>query len=379
MSPEQALGQASSARSDIFSLGSVLCTLLLGRPWFDAPSIPEIVARVVHDDPPRVSSLRDVPAALDAVMAAALAKRADDRYATAGEMADDLEDVLAGGTPRHAGDGTLSPRSVPDVDSDDPLLSELTSLVSVDPAATRTGNVLADLVEGHATTATRVRAARRRSWLLYGVSTAALAGAAMLVVTYRTLNRGTTIPPTDAALATPTPTPAEKPILRATEAALLHATQGPLAPSPEGRTEAPAPPPTAAPTGARRPGTKLKRAPEPAVPVAATDTPAPVRSHIKLAVEHSLENGRLIVWVDGVLALETPLRAETAKNSGGRLERVLDVDPGRHEVKVEVSWDEKRRLERQVVDVAPKTTCLLSVRLGGLIKGLGLEWTCPAP
>jgi hypothetical protein len=115
------------------------------------------------------------------------------------------------------------------------------------------------------------------------------------------------------------------------------------------------------------------------VTVAAADTPAPVRSHIKLAVEHSLENGRLIVWVDGVLALETPLRAETAKNSGRRLERVLDVDPGRHEVKVEVSWDEKRRLERQIVDVAPKTTCRLSVRLGGLIKGLGLEWMCPAP
>ena len=97
MSPEQALGQASSARSDIFSLGSVLCTLLLGRPWFDAPSLPEIVDRVVHDDPPHLSSLRpDLPASLDAVLAMALAKREDDRYATAADMADDLEDVLAG-------------------------------------------------------------------------------------------------------------------------------------------------------------------------------------------------------------------------------------------------------------------------------------------
>src|SRR4029078_5335666 len=53
-SPEQALGENSSARSDIFLLGFVLCTLLLGRPWFAASSIPEIVARVVHEDPPRV-------------------------------------------------------------------------------------------------------------------------------------------------------------------------------------------------------------------------------------------------------------------------------------------------------------------------------------
>ena len=111
MSPEQALGQPSSARSDIFSLGSVLCTLLLGRPWFEAPSLPEIVRRVVHDDPPRLSSLRpDVPASLDAVVAMALAKREDDRYATAADMADDLEDVLAGRAARQpAGrDGLLA-------------------------------------------------------------------------------------------------------------------------------------------------------------------------------------------------------------------------------------------------------------------------------
>jgi serine/threonine protein kinase len=74
MSPEQALGQHSSARSDIFSVGSVLCTLLLGRPWFHAPSLPEIVGRLVHDDPPHLSSLRpELPPSLDAVLAMALA------------------------------------------------------------------------------------------------------------------------------------------------------------------------------------------------------------------------------------------------------------------------------------------------------------------
>ena len=104
--------QASSARSDIFSLGSVLCTLLLGRPWFDAPSLPEIVGRVVHDDPPHLASLRpDVPASLDSVVAMALAKRQDDRYATAADMADDLEDVLAGRVAKHA--GRVSPARSP--------------------------------------------------------------------------------------------------------------------------------------------------------------------------------------------------------------------------------------------------------------------------
>ena len=396
MSPEQVLGQSSDARSDIFSLGSVLCTALLGRGWFEAPSIPETLARVIHDDPPVVSAiLRGLPAALDRVVARSMAKRAEERYPTAAAMADDLEDVLAGRAPRHAGEGTPPARSVREAGGDDSLLSELASLVTVDPAAARTSSVLADLVEGQPPEAAAVRAPRRRSWLLYGVSVAALAGVAALVVTYRTLNRETTVPPTDAALATSTPTPTEEPILRLTEAALPPDSDEPLAPSPEGPTEAPAAPPTAAPpapittappdpttaapAGARRDETKVTPTAEPVVTVAATDTPAPVRSHIKLAVEHSLENGRLIVWVDGVLALETRLGAENAKKSGGRLERLLDVDPGRHEVKVVVSWDEKRRLETQIVDVAPETTGLLSVRLGGLIKGLGLEWTCPAP
>jgi len=363
MSPEQVLGQSSDARSDIFSLGSVLCTALLGRGWFEAPSIPETLARVIHDDPPVVSAiLRGLPAALDRVVARSMAKRAEERYPTAAAMADDLEDVLAGRTPRHAGEGRLSPDSGTDADSDDPLLSELASLVTVDPAATRTGNVLADLVEGDTPAASAVRPARRRSWLLYGVSAAALAGVAVLVVSDRTLDRGTTIPPTDAALATPAPPP----------------TPSPEDPT-EGPTEGPAAPPTATPIGARRAEARPTPAAEPVPTVAATETAAPVRSHIRLAVEHSLESGRLIVWVDGVLALETRLRAETARKSGARLERVLDVDPGRHEVRVEVSWDEKRRLETQIVDVAPETTGLLSVRLGGLIKGLGLEWTCPAP
>ena len=61
------------------------------------------MSRVVHDDPPHLSSLRpDLPASLDAVVAMALAKRQDDRYATAADMADDLEDVLAGRAAKHA-------------------------------------------------------------------------------------------------------------------------------------------------------------------------------------------------------------------------------------------------------------------------------------
>jgi serine/threonine protein kinase len=367
MSPEQALGKGSDARSDIFSLGSVLCTVLLGRGWFDAPSIPGILGRVIHDDPPVVSTiLPGLPGALDRIVARSMAKRAEERYPTAAAMAEDLEDVLAGRPPRHTGGAKASPDSAPRPDLDDPLLAELTSLVNADLAPRETGNVLADLVAGQATAAPPAapqrRGGSRRSWLPYGASAAVLAVVATLVVAYRTPRPGATNAPADAALALPTPTATEAP---------------PVAPPTDRPSEAPAALPTATPTVAR--GAEARPAAEAVVTGAPVETPAPVRSHIKLAVEHSLENGRLIVWVDGVLAFETRLRPETGKKSGGRLERVLDVDPGRHEVKVEVSWDEKRRLETEIVDVAPKTTGLLSVRLGGLTKGLGLSWTSPAP
>ena len=387
MSPEQALGQSADARSDIFSLGSVLCTLLLGRGWFEAPSIPEILACVIHGDPPIVSALLPgLPADLDRILARSMAKRGEERYPTAATMADDLEDVLAGRLPRHTGGPTPSPVPAPGAEGADSLLSELTSLVDVDPAAARTGNVLAELVEGSPPAGTTVRAARRPPWLLYGVGAAALAGVVALVVTYRTPGGGTAAPPRHAAPATPAPTATEVPTPGPTEAALPPAPAEPPAPSPEGPTRSPAAPPppeTIAadaeaqprPTAAPLPSV----APTPPPAPLSTPPPAQARSRIKLAVEHSLENGRLIVWVDGVMAFETRLRAQTPGKSGGRLETAIDVAAGRHEVRVEVSWDDKRRLETQIVDVAPETTGLLAVRLGGLIKGLGLHWTSPAP
>ena len=133
MAPEQALGEASSARSDIFSVGSILCTLLLGRPWFDAGSLPAIVRRVVHDDAPQLSVVRPgLPASLDAVVAMALAKRQDDRYASAADMADDLEDVLAGKTAKHAAAAVSSPGRVSALAQDAPL-DPLASLLEESP------------------------------------------------------------------------------------------------------------------------------------------------------------------------------------------------------------------------------------------------------
>ncbi|HYG79173.1 MAG TPA: tetratricopeptide repeat protein, partial [Pyrinomonadaceae bacterium] len=94
LSPEQALGAPIDARSDIFSLGSVLYECLTGRPAFPGRSPADVCAKVIRDDPPTPSHLNpDVPPGLDRATLKALAKKAVDRYQSAGELIADLRQV----------------------------------------------------------------------------------------------------------------------------------------------------------------------------------------------------------------------------------------------------------------------------------------------
>ena len=108
---------------------------------------------------------------------------------------------------------------------------------------------------------------------------------------------------------------------------------------------------------------------------------APAASRIRLTVEHPFENGRLVVWIDGVLVYETKLQAAVSKKivafkvREGRVETLLDVEPGPHQVRVEVTWEQDRRVSTKVVDVAPAATGLLEVRVGRMSKDLSLSWS----
>jgi serine/threonine-protein kinase len=96
MSPEQARGDAVDARSDLFSLGSVLYTMGTGIPPFRAES-PIAVLRRIVDDPPR--PMRDanprLPGWLDTIVSWLHAKSPDNRPASAGEVSLLLEQCLA--------------------------------------------------------------------------------------------------------------------------------------------------------------------------------------------------------------------------------------------------------------------------------------------
>jgi serine/threonine protein kinase/CheY-like chemotaxis protein len=95
MSPEQARGTQVDARSDIFSLGTVLFEMLTAQRLFDGDSemsVLEAVRQVKVRPPSQV--VPSIPREIDDIVMHALAGRPEDRFQTAGELEQRLEAVL---------------------------------------------------------------------------------------------------------------------------------------------------------------------------------------------------------------------------------------------------------------------------------------------
>jgi class 3 adenylate cyclase len=104
MSPEQLTGTAHriDGRTDIYSLGVVLYELLTGRLPFRATDLVELARQIRDDEPqPPRQLVRDIPPELERICLKALAKRQEDRYTTAADLAEDLRRATqtAAGSP----------------------------------------------------------------------------------------------------------------------------------------------------------------------------------------------------------------------------------------------------------------------------------------
>jgi hypothetical protein len=92
MSPEQCSGHPVDARSDIFSLGTVLYMLCTGQKPFPGDTLTSVAYKVVHTNavPPR-EAMPSLPEELERIILRCLEKRPEDRYPSAAELAADLE------------------------------------------------------------------------------------------------------------------------------------------------------------------------------------------------------------------------------------------------------------------------------------------------
>jgi serine/threonine protein kinase/Flp pilus assembly protein TadD len=97
MSPEQALAQPAGVnhRTDIYSLGATLYELLTLGPAFDGRDRQELLRQIAFEEPrPPRQVNRAIPPELETIVLKAMAKEPGERYATAGDLADDLRRFL---------------------------------------------------------------------------------------------------------------------------------------------------------------------------------------------------------------------------------------------------------------------------------------------
>jgi formylglycine-generating enzyme required for sulfatase activity len=107
LAPEQAQGLANiDCRADVYSLGATLFFLLTGQPPFAGGTAREKLLRHVLDAPPAARSLRpDIPAELDGLLQAMLAKRPQDRPVAPGHVAQ----ILAAFSPTQGMPAVVAP------------------------------------------------------------------------------------------------------------------------------------------------------------------------------------------------------------------------------------------------------------------------------
>ncbi|MEO8796910.1 MAG: serine/threonine-protein kinase [Polyangiaceae bacterium] len=146
MSPEQAQGKTLTPASDIYSLATILYEALTGKLPFEAKTAMDFLSHHVSQKPIGLSQRvpgRTFPPLLDKIIARALAKKPEDRFASAADLASAMQAVLAGFTELPKGLSAApppvampgSPQSMPQPISSalPPMHSSTTSMTDASP------------------------------------------------------------------------------------------------------------------------------------------------------------------------------------------------------------------------------------------------------
>ncbi len=323
MSPEQLNGGDVDGRSDLFSLGVVLYTILTGYRPFQGNSAMTVAFKVVNREPIPATILdTELPPGLDYIISRAIAKDPSVRYQRGMEMALDLQELQQGrepwskakqpGTPATSGEGTNGTGR-----SSYPLTARTLRSASQRTPARQSGP------------AEKLLEAMRSRQLL----AATLLMVGLLVFGLRMKNAitpgdhpGQTLRQAEnSAAAAPPQATASGPV-RAPVAA------------------APAPPPKTARktshTGAARvTAVKANQSSEPAA------LPTALPAMLEIEVEHKFAVAKLVIWVDDRLAYQHPLEGTDKKHLAvfhhveGHEFHAVQIAPGKHSLRVEVTSD----------------------------------------
>jgi eukaryotic-like serine/threonine-protein kinase len=273
MSPEQFRGEAADARTDVYSAGVLLYQLLTGERPFEG-GLTAIMHKVLNTEPPVPSALAGtVPPAVDAVVRQAMAKRPQDRFASASAFAEALRAAVV---------QAAAPAAAPGGEDEATLVRPGRAAAAAPPAPAKPGPAPAPeksrmpLFAGVAVVA--LLAIGGGAWFLTRPSAPPTAPPPTASAQTAPAQTAAATPAAPAPAPTPTtPAPAETTAAQvqpAEPAVAPAAAPTPAAPAPPATKTAEAPPPAPAPTPA--PQLESKPAPPAETKPLVQQTPPPV-------------------------------------------------------------------------------------------------------
>ena len=347
MSPEQLNGDAVDGRSDLFSLGVILYTILTGYRPFQGNSALTVSYKVVNRDPIPATVLEtELPPGLDYIISRAMAKDPAQRYQRGMEMALDIQDMLAG---RELWSKAKQPSFAASV------VGAIVSERDRQPLATKLGAITKP--------ASPKRIAPHPSGaaekVMNKVGTGSVAGAlflmGLLLFAFRVGHAVWPSAPVrktrDKSFAVPLPLTEEPATLESM----------PIPPVPEVKENVPSTPAREKLRSAVAPkpviklgpaSNKSKKAavaaslPPPQVDIVATSLPptlAPVPATLDVEVDYKFAQAQLSIWIDDRLAYTRTLEGTDKKrlvlfhHVQGHEIHAMQIEPGSHHVRVQIT------------------------------------------
>ena len=337
MSPEQLNGDAVDGRSDLFSLGVILYTVLTGYRPFQGNSALTVSYKVVNRDPIPATVLNtDLPPGLDYIIARAMAKDPAQRYQTGREMARDLL-ALRDGQQLPSKTGFLGSEAGKQAESDESTTTSALAPLRLGPKSS----------SGTRHVPLPAPAERRAAEnLLVSMRSKSLAGAFLLIGVFvfgmRMAQFLRPHAPTQTNLASSV---APQPLPRAQEAApvkdalttAIPAIEAPVVKKPrkvEARTS---------PQPAKVVHLTSSIATSPVVPVSSEPAPTVSPAMLEIEVEHKFAEAHLSIWVDDALTYTHTLEGTDKKRMvvfhqvQGHEFHAMQLSPGKHVLRVQVT------------------------------------------